>query len=54
MSYGPYDKPEIAVAVIVESSDKGVYTAKVAADIYSYYFSSKEVEGKQTYNTFLP
>lgn len=54
MSYGPYDKPEIAVAVIVESSDKGVYTARVAADIYSYYFSSKEVEGKQTYNTFLP
>lgn len=54
MCYAPYEKPEIAIAVIIETTEKGRVTYNVAADIMEYYFSSKEVEGKQAYNTFLP
>ncbi|MDO5014635.1 MAG: penicillin-binding transpeptidase domain-containing protein [Clostridia bacterium] len=52
--YAPYEKPEIAVAIIIESSDKSTYVADVAKNIFTYYFSDKEVESRQAYNTFLP
>lgn len=42
ISYAPYEDPEIAVAVVVETADSGSLTAVVAADIYDYYFSAKE------------
>ena len=42
ISYAPYEDPEIAVAVVVETADSGALTAVVAADIYDYYFSAKE------------
>ncbi|MEE1300645.1 MAG: penicillin-binding transpeptidase domain-containing protein, partial [Acutalibacteraceae bacterium] len=42
ISYAPYEDPEIAVAVVVETADSGSLTAVVAADIYDYYFSPKE------------
>lgn len=42
ISYAPYQNPEIAVAVVVETADAGALTAVVAADIYDYYFSPKE------------
>lgn len=42
ISYAPYEDPEIAVAVVVETADSGSLTAVVAADIYDYYFSPKD------------
>lgn len=41
MSFGPYEDPEIAIAVVVENVNSGTATAKVAADIFEYYFSSR-------------
>lgn len=42
ISYAPYEDPQIAVAVVVETADSGSLTAVVAADIYDYYFSEKD------------
>ena len=39
ISYGPYDSPKLAVAVVVENVDSGSATADVAAEIYKYWFS---------------
>lgn len=39
ISYGPFDSPELAVAVVVENVDSGSATADVAAEIYQYWFS---------------
>ncbi|MCD7775261.1 MAG: hypothetical protein LUH40_06755 [Clostridiales bacterium] len=41
ISFAPYDDPEIAIAVIIENLDSGTATANVSADIYEYYFSTK-------------
>ena len=53
ISYAPYEDPEIAVAVVVESATAGSLTAVVVADIYDYYFSAKELQGVQQYNQLL-
>lgn len=53
ISYAPYEDPEIAVAVVVESATAGSLTAVVAADIYEYYFSAKEMQSVQQYNQIL-
>lgn len=53
ISFAPYEKPEIAVAVVVETADAGSLTAVVAADIYDYYFSAKTLQGTSNYNTLL-
>lgn len=54
ISYAPYEDPEIAVAVVVETADSGSLTAVVAADIYDYYFSAKEnTETVQPYGELL-
>lgn len=54
ISYAPYEDPEIAVAVVVETADSGSLTAVVAADIYDYYFSPKEDTGTvQPYGELL-
>jgi penicillin-binding protein 2 len=42
ISFAPYEKPEIAVAVIAENANSGSGTSVVAAEIYNYYFSQKE------------
>lgn len=38
--YAPADKPQIAVAVVVERGVYGAYTAPIAKDILKYYFES--------------
>ncbi|HEX2927828.1 MAG TPA: penicillin-binding protein 2 [Ruminiclostridium sp.] len=38
--YAPADKPQIAVAVVVERGVFGAYTAPIAKDILKYYFDS--------------
>lgn len=53
ISFAPYENPEIAVAVVVETADKGALTAVVAADIYKYYFSNKGVDAAPGYNQVL-
>lgn len=54
ISFAPFDKPEIAVAVIIENVDSGTATATVAADIYEYYFSTKnQVSSSQSTNQLL-
>ena len=54
ISYAPYENPEIAVAVVVETADTGSKTADVAADIYKYYFSEKQLKTVQQYNNLIP
>lgn len=53
ISFAPYENPEIAVAVVVETADSGALTAVVAADIYDYYFSPKTLQSVQNYETLL-
>lgn len=44
--FAPFDNPEIAVVVMVESGSQGAYTAEVARDIMAEYFgmNSEKVE----------
>lgn len=54
VSFAPFDNPEIAVAVIIENVDSGTATATVAADIYEYYFATKnQVSAYQPSNELL-
>ena len=39
--YAPYDKPEIAIAVVVEKGGAGGEIATIAKDILDYYFAFK-------------
>ncbi len=40
--YAPADKPEIAVAVVVEKGVRGAYTAPIARDVLMTYFNIKD------------
>ena len=40
--FAPYEDPEVAVAIVVEHGGSGSELGAIAADILSYYFSSKE------------
>lgn len=53
ITFAPYEDPEIAMAIVVETADKGSLTAVVARDIYDYYFSSKGITSAQNYNQLL-
>ncbi len=39
VSFAPYDKPEIAVVVLIPQGGSGGYGAAIAKDIYGYYFN---------------
>jgi len=41
--YAPFDKPEVAVAVLLEHGAKGVYAMDVAKDLLNAYFFPQEV-----------
>lgn len=45
ITFGPYEEPEIAIAVVIEYIDSGSATAQLAADIYDYYFAHPEING---------
>ena len=52
--FAPYDDPEIAVALAVEHGGSGSELAYMAADVLSYYFSSRETrEEIPTENTLI-
>ena len=54
ISFAPFNNPEIAIAVIIENVDSGTATATVAADIYDYYFSTKnQISSQQPSNELL-
>ena len=53
ITYAPFDKPEIALAIVVETANQGALTATIAADIYQYYFSEKPLQSVQQYNTII-
>lgn len=40
--FAPYDDPEVAIALVVEHGGSGSGLGAMAADILSYYFSSRE------------
>lgn len=40
--YAPYEKPEVAVAVVLEHGAKGIYSMSVAKDMLDAYFFSSE------------
>ena len=53
ITYAPFDNPEIAIAVVIETANAGSKTASIASDIYKYYFSEKPLIETQKYNTLL-
>lgn len=54
ISFAPFSEPEIAIAVIIENVDSGTATATVAADIYDYYFSTKnQISSQQPSNELI-
>ena len=36
--YAPYEKPEVAIAVVIEHGAKGRYSMQVAKDLLDAYF----------------
>ena len=50
--YAPYEKPEIAIAVVVEKGAYGARLAPVAADLIDYYFDF-QVSTQQTENELV-
>ncbi|PYG87290.1 penicillin-binding protein 2 [Ruminiclostridium sufflavum DSM 19573] len=44
--YAPADKPEIAVAVVVERGVLGAYTAPIACDVLKQYFEINKVQSE--------
>ena len=40
--FAPYDKPEVAVVVMIENGGHGNYAAEVARDVLTQYFGMNE------------
>lgn len=54
IGFAPYDDPEIAVAVAIESAGSSSYTGPIIAEIFEYYFSEKNSqEGSVSENTLI-
>ena len=53
ITFAPYENPEIAMGIVVETANKGSQTAMIAREIYDYYFSNKGVGPAQNYNELL-
>ncbi|MBR5507622.1 MAG: hypothetical protein IKV88_06230 [Clostridia bacterium] len=50
VTYAPYDKPQIAISIVVESAGSGSVTAPIAKAIYSEYF---KLTPKQTNDNYI-
>ena len=48
MCYAPYDKPQVAVAVVIEHGAKTKYSASIAKDLLDKYFFDKDFNEKKT------
>ncbi len=54
VGFAPYDKPEIAVAVVLEHGASSFYAASVARDMFEHYLGIQEVEDTvDTVNSLL-
>lgn len=54
ITFGPYEDPQIAIAIVVENAGSGSSTAQVAADIYEYYFETqKEINYSKPVNELI-
>ncbi len=54
IGFAPFEKPEIAVAIAVESAGMSAYLGPILAEIFEYYFTAKDTsEASQTENTLL-
>ena len=54
IGFAPYDNPEIAVAIAVESAGMSAYLGPILSEIFQYYFTAKDTsEASQTENTLL-
>lgn len=53
VSFAPYENPEIAVGIVVETAKSGGSTSSIATSIYDYYFSNKGVKQVQQSNQLL-
>ena len=42
--YAPFEKPEVAVAVLLEHGTKGMFAMDVAKDLLNAYFFPEEVQ----------
>ena len=42
VAFAPYDDPEIALSIVVEHGGSGSLVAGIAAEIFEYYFASKD------------
>lgn len=49
ITFAPFDKPEIAIAVVIEHGLRGANAAYVARDIYDEYFGLKNEPGEVYY-----
>ncbi len=47
VSFAPYDKPEIAVVVLIPQGGSGGYGAAIVKDIYGYYFNVPPTNAEQ-------
>lgn len=52
ISFAPFDKPEIAVAVVIEHGFRGANAAYVARDIFDEYFGLNKEENNDNSNNF--
>lgn len=43
-SYAPYDKPEIAVTVVIPYAYTSTNAAKVGSDFYKYYYGNRDID----------
>lgn len=49
--YAPYDKPEVAIAVLLEHGAKGTYSMSVARDLLDAYFYPETATEPATHNS---
>ena len=54
IAFAPMEKPEIALAVVVESGANGYYLAEVARDIFDWYFSQETALPPMQENALTP
>ena len=45
--YAPYDKPEVAISVVLEHGVKGTFSMQVAKDLLDEYFKNKDNDSKK-------
>ena len=54
IGFAPYDDPEIAVAVAIESAGMSTYTAPIIAEVFEHYFAEKNSqEASLSENTLI-